>query len=315
MDELMTDQYQSTLRAPVSFAGKGLHSGREVRLEVCPAPAGSGIVFLRTDLESVEPIRAYAANIISSELSTTIGRGCNTVATIEHLMAALAGLGIDNAVVRIDGPEVPIVDGSAAPFVDGFLAAGIAKVSGYRKMLVVRESFQVEEDNKLIRVEPARSLSFECSIDYGDKVIGKQSLAYEVNRSSFLSLCGSRTFCHVRDVDAMRAAGLALGGSLENAVVVTDDGVMNQEGLRFSDEFVRHKLLDCIGDLALLGAPLVGRVTLKRAGHALHARFMREILARKHELLAVVDLGDFRGLKPAVPENIVALRAAAALYG
>lgn len=315
MEELMTDRYQSTLRVPVRFAGIGLHSGREVRLEVKPAPAGTGIVFVRTDLENADPIRARASAITCSDLSTTIGRGCNTVATIEHLMAAFAGLGIDNAVVRIDGPEVPIVDGSAAPFVDGFLASGIVKVPGYRKMFIVREAFQVEDGDKLVRVEPARSLSFECGIDYGDRVIGRQSLVYEVSKRSFLSLCGSRTFCHIRDVDAMRAAGLALGGSLENAVVVTDDGVLNQEGLRYSDEFVRHKVLDCIGDLALLGAPLVGKVMLRRAGHAMHARFMRELLARKNELLAVVDLGDLRQIKPAALESVVALKAAAALYG
>lgn len=282
------ERHQGTIKRSVRFIGIGLHSGRQVTLDVLPATPGTGIVFQRTDLAGAEPIAAHYGNISSTDLCTTIGHGANSVSTIEHLMAAFAGLGIDNAFVRIDAAEVPILDGSAAPFVDKLLAAGIAKVGGARHQLVVKEAFEVRQGDKFMRVEPSSTLEFDCSIDFASAAIGRQHLAFTFSRSNFLDLCDSRTFCHSREVDALRAAGLALGGSLENAIVVTDTDVMNSEGLRSKDEFVRHKLLDCIGDLALLGAPLVGKVTLSKGGHALHARFMKEMMARQAELIAVV---------------------------
>ncbi len=309
------DRLQSTLRRKVRFVGIGLHSGRSVSVEILPARANSGIVFHRTDAPLSAPILAVAANITNSELSTTIGHGGHAVATVEHLMAAFAGLGIDNALVRIDGPEVPILDGSSAPFVDALLAAGVSKVDGYRRLLVIKEAFEVRVGDRVMRAEPASRLRFQCQIDYPSAAIGRQNLELTFSRSSFLELCESRTFCHVNEVDAMRAHGLALGGSLDNAIVVNDTTVMNAEGLRTSDEFVRHKLLDCIGDLALLGAPLIGRISLEKAGHAVHAKFMHELLARKVDLIAVVEIGAFRDKKPAMSDGAQALAAAAAIYG
>lgn len=310
------DRHQSTIRRKIQISGTGLHSGLTVAVEILPAPAGTGIVFERSDLPHAKPILATAHNLVSSELCTSISNGEATVSTIEHLMAAFVGLGIDNAVVRIDAAEVPILDGSAAPFVDQILAAGICKVDGFRRLFVVREAFEIRDGARLMRIEPDEKLRFDCNIDFASsKAIGRQSLDFTFSRSAFLSLCDSRTFCHIREVDAMRAAGLALGGSLANAVVVNDDAVVNPEGLRNPHEFVRHKLLDCIGDLALLGAPLVGKVTLVRTGHAMHARFMQELLRRKDELLSVVEIGPFRDKRPALPEGVAAMAAAAAIYG
>ena len=309
------DRYQSTLRTKISLNGIGLHSGHKIRLEILPADANQGIVFRRIDLAGAEPIKASVTNVSSTELSTRIGHGENNVSTIEHLMAAFAGLGVDNAIVHVDGPEVPIMDGSAAPFVDQILVAGIVKVNGYRRLFIIKDALEIRDGDKLMRIEPSDRLEFRCSVDYGAGVIGRQELDFTFSRSSFLDLCESRTFCHLKEVNAMRQAGLALGGSLDNAIVVTDTAVMNPEGLRYNDEFVRHKLLDCIGDLALVGAPLVGRITLNKAGHALHARFVAELMRRKAELISVVEIGSFRNRRPAMPDSAAAMVAAAAIYG
>lgn len=286
------DRLQGTIKRAVRFVGTGLHSGRQVTLEILPALPGTGIVFQRTDVAGCPPIAAHFNNIVSTDLCTTLGRGGVTVGTIEHLMAALVGLGVDNAAIRLDAAEVPILDGSAAPFVDKLLAAGITKLPGARRHLVVHSAFEVRQGDKLMRVEPADQLEFACVIDFPSRAIGRQELSVPFSASSFMDLCESRTFCHVREVDALRAAGLALGGSLDNAIVVTDTEVMNSEGLRCHDEFVRHKVLDCLGDLALLGASLIGKVTLVKNGHALHARFMRELMSRQDELLTEVIVGD-----------------------
>ena len=313
--DTMINGYQSTLRCAVKFRGTGLHSGRQVNLELLPAQADSGVIFQRVDRPNARPVTAHPYNISATDLSTTIGTGRDQIGTIEHLMAALAGLGIDNVLVRIDGPEVPILDGSAAPFVDHILVAGIAKVKAPRKMLVVKKPFELSDGDRSIRIEPAQGLTYRCNIDYPTPVIGRQSIEFNFSRSAFLRLCGARTFCHVREVEAMRKAGLALGGSLANAVVVSDEAVLNEEGLRSGDEFVRHKLLDCIGDLALLGAPLVGRVLLNRPGHSLHARFMAKLLAKKADVLASVHLATAQESIAPIPERSVAMAAATALYG
>lgn len=307
------DRYQSTLRKKLTLSGIGLHSGRNVRLDVLPAMPNTGIVFQRTDLAGAPQIKANVCNISSTDLSTTIGTGENKVSTIEHLMAAFAGLGIDNALVLVDAPEIPIMDGSAAPFVDQLLMAGIVKVNGTRHLLIVKKAFEVRAGDKLMRVEPSDRLEFSCTVDYGKSIIGRQELDLVFSRSSFLDLCESRTFCHLNEVNAMRNVGLALGGSLDNAIVVTDTVVMNPGGLRTADEFVRHKLLDAIGDLALLGSPLLGRVTLHKGGHALHAAFVKELMARRDELLTVVEFGSVRERRAAMSEGVAAIAAAAAI--
>jgi len=280
---------QQTLSSKVVFTGKGLHSGRVVRLEVLPAPAHSGIVFRRVDTEQPVSILAHIDNVSSTQLSTTIGQGAHQIGTIEHLMAAFYGMGIDNAIVNVDAPELPILDGSSRMFVNEFLRVGLRRYPVQKRLLIVKKRFEYRDGDKVIKIEPAKSLRFRCAIDFSGSVIGQQSIDFAYSPDSFLTVADARTFCHLREVNAMRQAGLALGGSLENAVVVGDEGVINEEGLRGDNEFVRHKLLDCIGDLALLGAPLVGLVSVTKPGHALHVSFMRELEKVKHQHLTIVE--------------------------
>ena len=312
-ESIQMDRYQSTLRSIVKMSGIGLHSGREVRLEVCPADVDTGIVFLRTDSVSAEPVRCHPDNISNSELCTTIGFEGSKVSTIEHLMAAFAGLGIDNALVKVDAFEIPIMDGSASPFVDKFLQVGIQKQNGFRKLYVLKKTLEVSLGESVMRVEPARHTTINCEINFNSDVIGKQSMEFNFNRIGFMNLCDSRTFCHMRDVEAMRKVGLALGGTLDNAIVVTDDAVVNEGGLRSSDEFVKHKVLDCVGDLAILGAPLVGKISLNRPGHALHAKFMKELVSKFDEYVTVVEYEKAEEKRPAVTEFISSLAAASAV--
>lgn len=288
----MNSHKQHTIARRIEVSGIGLHSGKVVRIEILPAAINTGIVFKRVDLPGTPTVQAHVNNIQSTDLNTTIAHGNAKVATIEHLMAAFAGLGVDNALVKIDGPEVPVMDGSAAPFVEKILAGGISSQEAQRKYFVVREAFEFRMGDKWIKVEPSDVTSFEMEIEFKSKAIGRQSFGFVLDRDSFLEVSGCRTFCHVNDVNAMRKAGLALGGSLDNAVVVSDDEVLNPEGLRCSDEFVRHKLLDCVGDLSLLGGLIVGRITASKSGHGLHAAFMKAIWSRRNEVLSTVeDLG------------------------
>ncbi len=281
---------QKTINAPVRFMGKGLHSGRIVQLEVLPAAPGAGIIFQRTDTEGAIPILAHALNISSTELSTKIGRGGNSISTVEHLMAAFAGMGIDNALVRLNGPEVPVMDGSSLPFVMKFQEVGLKVQTAKKTWYKVKKAFEVRNGDQFIRVEPSNQRVIKCSIQFKNSVIGFQAIDFKFTANNFSEICKARTFCHANDVKVMKSQGLALGGSLDNAVVVTDTEVMNSEGLRYNDEFVRHKLLDLIGDLALLGHPLLADITAHKPGHTLHAQFMTEILTHKEQLLAEIEL-------------------------
>ncbi|MCX6119902.1 MAG: UDP-3-O-acyl-N-acetylglucosamine deacetylase [Proteobacteria bacterium] len=286
----MLSLVQRTLAKKVVLTGVGLHSGKDMRLELHPADIDFGIQFRRTDLAQSLPIHAHAINIHSTDLNTTISSGDARISTIEHLMAAFAGLEIDNVLVKLDGPEVPVMDGSAGPFVEAILDAGVALQNANKKYFVVREVFELRQGDKWIRVEPATNTSFSMQIDFKSSVIGAQSLNFEWSTVEALeSIFVSRTFCHVNDVTAMQRAGLALGGSLDNAIVVSDDEVLNPEGLRFNDEFVRHKLLDCIGDLSMLGAPIIGKFSAYKSGHGLHAAFMKALWAKKSEILTIVE--------------------------
>jgi UDP-3-O-[3-hydroxymyristoyl] N-acetylglucosamine deacetylase len=285
----MQSNKQHTVARRVEVSGVALHSGKVVRIEILPSAINSGILFKRVDLPGSPTVAAHLSNIQSTDLNTTIGQGDVKVSTIEHLMAAFAGLGIDNALVKIDGPEVPVMDGSAAPFVSRILAAGISTQDAQRRYFVVRQAFTFQMGDKWIKIEPSDTTSFAMEINFKSKVIGRQSFGFSMDLDSFLEIAGSRTFCHENDVSAMRKAGLAIGGSLENAIVVSDDEVLNPEGLRFDNEFVRHKILDCVGDLSLLGGPIVGKVTASKSGHGLHAAFMKELWARRHEFLTIVE--------------------------
>lgn len=283
--------YQGTVAKKISFAGVGLHTGKLVELNILPAEANTGIRFLRTDIEDADYIPAHPDYIVDTTLCTTIGTNAESrVSTIEHLMAAFAGLGVDNALVEVSACELPILDGSSAPFVDKISEVGIQIQNVKRPIVYCTEAIELRIDDQFVRLEPIEGKTFEdmkqspelqivCSIDFPTStVIGYQAKAITFSKSEFMSLSEARTFCHMRDVERMRAHGLAQGGSLDNSVVVDDDRIMNNDGLRYEDEFVRHKMLDCIGDLAMLGVRLSGKLTLHKAGHSLHAKFMNKLL-------------------------------------
>ena len=292
IEELILKKRQTTISKQVKAAGIGLHSGKKVAVRIKPAPAGTGICFIRKDVDPTMIIPAKVAFVVDTSFATTIGASHATVGTIEHLMAAFAGLGIDNAVVEIEGPEVPAMDGSAAPFMALMLEAGIKKLDRVRKYMKIIEPVSIAHQGKSITLEPATSFSVSFEIDFEHRVIAKQKCELEINRDSFAEKIGiARTFGFLHEVEYMRSKGLALGGSLDNAVVVDETSVLNREGLRFSDEFVRHKILDLVGDLALLGMPIIGKVTAVRSGHSMH-HALATMLLKKPQTWKVVDVDD-----------------------
>ncbi|MCP4905447.1 MAG: UDP-3-O-[3-hydroxymyristoyl] N-acetylglucosamine deacetylase [bacterium] len=277
---------QSTIARPIEWDGLGLHSGIPVRVEMSPSAANSGIVFVRAgevagaDVE----IPALHGSLYSGSRATTLAANAGgareaRIATVEHLLATLYSLEIDNLRVRVDGPELPAMDGSARPLVDRVNAAGREHLPADRGAVTIFESVEIQESGCWIRAEPADRLQLTYSIDFDHPMIGCQTLALrDFDRACFArELASARTFGFLHEWEALRSAGLARGGSLENTVVLDDEGVLNEDGLRFPDEFVRHKVVDLIGDLALLGAPLRAHVSVEGGGHALHHRLVRAI--------------------------------------
>ncbi|MTH36391.1 UDP-3-O-acyl-N-acetylglucosamine deacetylase [Paracoccus limosus] len=273
---------QTTIATKAQFRGVGLHSGASVRLAILPAPADHGIVFMRTDLGGAA-IPARWDHVTPSQLCTLLDNGQGaTVSTVEHVMAALAGTGITNAIVQVNGPEVPILDGSAAPFVQGILAAGIRRQpeAPLRAIRILR-TVEVQQGLGFARLSPAEHLGIDFEIDFTDAAIGHQEKSLDMANGTFVhELMDSRTFCRQSDVVQMQQNGLALGGTYLNAVVVDGDKVLSPGGLRHSDEAVRHKMLDAMGDLALAGAPLLARYTGNRAGHAMTNKLLRALFAQ-----------------------------------
>ncbi|MCC6007944.1 MAG: UDP-3-O-[3-hydroxymyristoyl] N-acetylglucosamine deacetylase [Rhodobacteraceae bacterium] len=261
--------YQTTLEMPAILAGHGLHTGRPARVVLRPAPAGTGVRFRRVDLAGDNEIAARHDNVIETRLSTLIGNSSGVrVGTIEHLMAALAGLGVHNVVVEVDGPEVPIMDGSASPFVAAIHRAGLRQLGAPLRVLRLRRAIEVQDGSARARLDPADTFALDFRIDFSEAAIGRQSFRLDMAGEAFeRALASARTFCRSADIAAMRSEGLALGGSYENAIVVEGERVLNPEGLRYADEYVRHKMLDAVGDLALAGAPLLALYTGDRAGH------------------------------------------------
>lgn len=278
--EGMDRTMQATLATPARFTGVGLHSGKPARLVINPAPAGHGIVFRRTDLGDVR-IPALWDHVEPSVLCTLLrGKDGASVSTVEHVMAALAGTGVHNALIDIDGPEVPILDGSAAPFVQGILQAGLRFSPEPLRAIRVLRPVEVQQGAGFARLSPADRLEMDFAIDFADAAIGRQEKRLDLANGAFVrELMDSRTFCRQADVDSMQASGLALGGTYFNAVVVDGDRVLSPGGLRHRDEPVRHKMLDAVGDLALAGAPLLARYTGNRAGHAMTNRLLRTLFA------------------------------------
>ncbi len=273
---------QHTLKSEISCVGVGLHSGARVRLSLRPAAADTGIIFRRTDLGI--DIAARHDTVIDSRLCTQIAHKAHaqaSVRTVEHVMAALAGTGIDNAVVALDGPEVPVLDGSSGPFVFLIDCAGRVQQTAPRQAIEILRPVRVEQGEAFAELRPGgATLDLALSIDFPAAAIGRQALSLSLTEQGFRRvLAEARTFTMLSEIEAMQQAGLALGGSLQNAVVVDGDRVLNPEGLRAPDEFVRHKMLDAVGDLALAGAPIHGRFLAHRTGHALNNRLLRALFA------------------------------------
>ena len=275
---------QRTLKSIVSATGVGLHTGRKIRIVLRPAQADTGVVFRRIDLEPVVDIRAHAESDGETRLSSCLVQGAAKVYTVEHLMSALAGLGIDNVFVDLDGPEVPIMDGSAAPFVFLLRSAGIEEQASPKRFLRIKKRIEVAEGDKWARLEPYEGFKLSFSIVFNHPVIDKsgQSVSVDFAETSYLKeIARARTFGFMQDVERLREDGLALGGGLDNAVVLDEYRVLNPEGLRFGDEFIRHKVLDAIGDLYLVGKPILGAFSAHKSGHALNNRLLRALLAQE----------------------------------
>ncbi len=273
---------QATINKIAEFRGVGLHSGAPARLVVHPAAPGHGIVFRRIDLDGDNLIAARWDQVTPSPLCTLLDNGAGaSVSTVEHIMAALAGTGVHNALIDIDGPEIPILDGSSAPFVAGILKAGIATQSRKLRAIRVLRPVEVREGEGFARLSPADHLEIDFAIDFTDAAIGHQEKRLDMANGAFVrELMDSRTFCRQADVEKMRKNGLALGGSYTNAVVIDGERVLSPGGLRHRDEAVRHKMLDAMGDLALAGAPLLARYTGNRAGHAMTNKLLRALFAQ-----------------------------------
>ncbi len=279
---------QTTIKHPVRFTGVGLHSGKAVDMLVRPAQAGTGVVFYRKDLGQTAVPATWDRVQISPLNTRIVGDNGASVSTIEHLMAALAGLGIHNVAVDIDGPEVPILDGSAAPFVHALHAAGVRRLDAALRLIKVLAPVEVEMGLSRARLSPAEGFEISFDIDFADAAIGRQHRALDLANGAFVrELSDSRTFCRNADVIEMRKSGLALGGTLENAVVVEGDRVLTPGGLRHDDEPVRHKMLDALGDLFTAGAPILGRYEGKRAGHAMTNLLLRKLFSTEGAWCAV----------------------------
>ena len=267
---------QRTLRRAVSCTGIGLHSGTKVTLSLKPAPAGSGIRFSRRDLGGLE-IPATVAHLASISYATGLSCGEGAVETVEHVLAALVGLGVDNALVELNHPEVPIMDGSASPFVYLIHEAGVKTLNAPRRFLKVVRPIALSSGDKRIALYPSDLFKVTYSISFDHPLLRHQARTLEISEESFIEqIASARTFGFLKEVEMLRQNGLALGGSLDNAIVLGDTGALNV--LRFEDEFVRHKILDVLGDLALVGYPLIGHVVAHRGGHALHTAFAARIL-------------------------------------
>lgn len=274
---------QTTLANSVTFTGTGLHSGRPAKMTVRPARQGTGVVFRRTDVDGLDAdIRAHWSNVIVSPLNTRIENADGVeVSTIEHIMAALAGCGVHNALIEISGPEVPILDGSSARFVRGLVGAGLRRTSAPLDVIEVMRPVAVHQGGALAELRPASGLRMTFSIDFPDAAIGQQHHDLDLANGAFVrELCDSRTFCRKADIETMHANGLALGGSYDNAVVVDGDRVLSPGGLRHTDEAVRHKMLDALGDLSTAGAPILGHYVGNRAGHALTNKLLQALFSR-----------------------------------
>jgi len=273
---------QRTIREPVQCSGVGLHSGKAVNVTIRPAPINHGIKFKRIDLPGSPCISAHFNRVVDTSLATVIGENGCIVMTIEHMMATFAGLSIDNALVELDAYEMPVMDGSAGPFVKLIRQAGIVELGGPKSFFVIKDPIELRQNGRSVRVTPHTTFKISCTIEFENPVISKQSYSIEASDEAFEGEIGqARTFGFKNEVERNQSVGLALGGSLDNAVVIDDETILNPEGLRFPDEFVRHKILDCFGDFSLLGIPILGHVTVEKSGHAFNHAFLKKFFEEK----------------------------------
>ncbi len=271
--------FQRTLAKDVKVTGIGLHSGKKVTMKLIPAEADFGIQFIRTDISQATCTKANALTVGTTENATTLGSGNEAVHTVEHLLGTLYGLGINNCLIEIDGPEVPIMDGSGASFVFLLKETGIKNLNKSKKFLVILDTVRVEKDGKWAQFEPSQNLVIDSTIVFAHPMIKTQRFDFEFSCETFINdISRARTFGFAKDVDMLKRKGLIKGGSLDNAIVLDDYKVMNPEGLRFANEFVRHKILDTIGDVSLLGYEIAGKITTFKSGHNLHNLLCRKLL-------------------------------------
>lgn len=279
---MLKSVYQHTLSQTLTISGIGVHSGAPANLTLHPAPAGSGIVFVRSDLQDRDNvIPARWDHVTDTRLCTVIAnKDGASVSTIEHLMSAFAAMGVDNALVEIDGPETPIMDGSAKPFIDAMDRIGLSRQKSLRKVLVIKKTISVMDGDKQAILSPAEGQYFGFEIAFDNALIGRQKYLLQLKENSFRGeIASARTFGFLHEVEALRKMGLARGGSLDNAIVVDGDNVMNPDGLRFKNEFVRHKILDAVGDIYLAGAQLIGHYHGVKAGHAMNNKVLHALFA------------------------------------
>jgi len=301
---------QKTLKNVIRATGVGLHTGEKVYLTLRPAAVNTGVVFRRTDLDPAVDVKACPENVTDTRLSTTIEADGVKISTVEHLMSAFAGLGIDNAYVDLTAPEVPIMDGSAGPFVFLIQSAGIATQMTPKQFFRIKKTFEVRDGDKWVRFAPFEGFKVSFSIDFDHPIFKdtKQVACVDFSTTSFVKeISRARTFGFMQDLEALRNVGLAQGGSLDNAIVVDSFHILNEDGLRYRDEFVKHKVLDAIGDLYLLGHPLIGEFSAHKSGHALNNRLLREVMADQ----TAWELKSFDD--PAEAPALMAGQAAAAL--
>ena len=271
--------HQVTLRREIRIEGIGLHSGKAASVVLKPALPNTGILFIRKDLATPVAIPATFEFVTQTRLATTLGRGTTEIATVEHLLSALKLLGVDNAILEVEGPEVPIMDGSAAAFCEAILAAGFYDQSIAKRVAVLKKKIEVRKGDKIAAIEPSSELQIHAKIEWNHAAIRSQEFNYSVGKTDFKEIARARTFGFLKDVEALKKAGLARGGSLANAIVLDEARVINPEGLRYPDEFIRHKVLDAIGDFSLSPVPFVGKVTLVKAGHEIHKELVAAIFA------------------------------------
>jgi UDP-3-O-[3-hydroxymyristoyl] N-acetylglucosamine deacetylase len=285
--------YQRTIASDITFTGIGIHSGKKVTMNLRPAAAGVGVVFKRIDLPDAIWQKADALSVGATANNTTLGTGVSAIHTVEHLLAAFYGLGINNIYCEIDGPEVPTMDGSSGSFIFVLKETGIQNLNETKQFMIITDTIRVEHEGKWAQIEPHDKLVIDSTIVFAHPVIKTQRKVFEFSSENFIELISrARTFGMLKDVDMLKRMGLIKGGSLDNAVVLDDFNVVNPEGLRFSDEFVRHKILDTLGDISLLGYEIIGKVTTFKSGHHLHNELCKKVLgtAGSYEIVSAANL-------------------------